>query len=138
MENVHCERSRSVHVVRARIGGLVHRAGCTISAAVVPRTGADAGSTTYLKWMEENWRSAYDYRALADTLDFISNMTYAQHTGESTPGPVAGFPWMEASIRYVLSLGVPARKISLGIPAYWTTGSPRTIPASVRACVATM
>jgi spore germination protein YaaH len=45
-------------------------------------------------------------------------MTYAQHTGGSTPGPVAGFPWMEASLRYVLSLGVPPSKISLGIPAY--------------------
>ena len=60
----------------------------------------------------------YDYKALADTLDFISYMTYAQHTGASPPGPVAGFPWMEQSLKYVLSLGIPPSKISLGIPAY--------------------
>jgi spore germination protein YaaH len=45
-------------------------------------------------------------------------MTYAQHTGGSTPGPVADYRWMEASLEYVLSLGVPPSKISLGIPSY--------------------
>jgi spore germination protein YaaH len=45
-------------------------------------------------------------------------MTYAQHMGGSTPGPIAGYPWMENSLQYVLSLGVPPSKISLGIPAY--------------------
>jgi spore germination protein YaaH len=45
-------------------------------------------------------------------------MTYAQHTGGTTPGPVAGYPWMESALKYVLSLGVPSSKISLGIPSY--------------------
>jgi spore germination protein YaaH len=96
----------------------LHQANCTLSAAVVPRMGDDPGTTTYSKWMFEYWRGAYDYKALADALDFISYMTYAQHTGGSPPGPVAGFPWMEACLKYVLSLGVPPEKISLGIPAY--------------------
>ena len=96
----------------------VHRAGCTLSAAVVPRTGEDPGPTTYHRWIYENWRSAYDYKALADTLDFISYMTYAQHTGNTPAGPVAGFPWMEACLKYVLSLGVAPAKISLGVPGY--------------------
>jgi spore germination protein YaaH len=96
----------------------VHRAGCTLSAAVVPRSSEDPGPTSYHRWIFENWRGAYDYKALADTLDFISYMTYAQHTGNSPPGPVAGFPWMEEALKYVLSLGVPPGKISLGIPAY--------------------
>jgi spore germination protein YaaH len=74
--------------------------------------------TPYQKWIFDNWRAVYDYKALADTLDFISYMTYAQHTGGSTVGPVAGYPWMKASLEYVLSLGVPPSKISLGIPAY--------------------
>lgn len=118
IENVHVsDRDAFTSFVRESADS-VHRAGCSISAAVVPRTGAGAGTTSYQKWMDENWRSAYDYRALADTLDFISYMTYAQHTGGSTAGPVAGFPWMEASLRYVLSLGVAPGKISLGIPAY--------------------
>jgi spore germination protein YaaH len=118
IENVHVsDRDVFTSFVRESTDS-VHRAGCSVSAAVVPRTGAPTGPSNYHRWMDENWRDAYDYKALADTLDFISYMTYAQHTGGSTPGPVAGFPWMEASLKYVLSLGVPPGKISLGIPAY--------------------
>jgi spore germination protein YaaH len=96
----------------------LHRVGCTASAAVVPRSSESAGTSDYHRWMFENWRGAYDYKALADALDFISYMTYAQHTGGSTPGPVAGYTWMEDALVYVLSLGVPPSKISLGIPSY--------------------
>lgn len=96
----------------------VHRAGCLLSAAVVPRAGEDPGSNSYDRWIHDNWRAAFDYKALADTLDFISYMTYAQHTGGSPPGPVAGYPWMKACLAYVLSLGVPPSKISLGLAGY--------------------
>ncbi len=105
------------HILSESVDSL-HHAGCTVSAAVVPRLNEDPGVTAYQKWIFDNWRAAYDYKALADTLDFISYMTYAQHTGGSTPGPVAGFPWMESSLQYALSLGVSPSKISLGIPAY--------------------
>ena len=96
----------------------LHRVGCSVSAAVVPRSSESLGTSNYHRWMFENWRGVYDYKALADALDFISFMTYAQHTGGSTPGPVAGYTWMEDALKYVLSLGVPPSKISLGIPAY--------------------
>jgi len=96
----------------------VHRAGCQLSAAVVPRTGDDPGTNSYDRWIYDNWRAAFDYKALADTLDFISYMTYAQHTGGSPPGPVAGYPWMKACLEYLLALGVPPSKISLGLAGY--------------------
>lgn len=98
----------------------VKRAGCGLSAAVVPRLGDDPGpdANSYDKWIHDNWRAAFDYKALADTLDFISYMTYAQHTGGSPPGPVAGYPWMLACLKYVLSLGVPPAKVSLGLAGY--------------------
>lgn len=96
----------------------LHRVGCSVSAAVVPRTSDDPGPTSFHRWIFENWRGAYDYKALADALDFISYMTYAQHTGGTPPGPVAGYTWMEDALRFVLSLGVPPSKISLGIPSY--------------------
>jgi spore germination protein YaaH len=96
----------------------VHRAGCQLSAAVVPRLGDDPGTNSYDRWIYDNWRGGFDYKALADTLDFISYMTYAQHTGGSPPGPVAGYPWMSACLQYVLSLGVPPNKISLGLASY--------------------
>ena len=96
----------------------VHRAGCTLSAAVVPRTGEDPGTNSYDTWIHDNWRAGFDYKALADTLDFISYMTYAQHTGGSPPGPVAGYPWTLACLKYLISLGVPPSKISLGLAGY--------------------
>ena len=96
----------------------LHAAKCSVSAAVVPRTGEDPGPTAYHKWIFENWRGVYDYKALAESLDFLSYMTYAEHTGGTPPGPVAGYPWMEECLKYVLSLGVPPSKISLGIPSY--------------------
>jgi spore germination protein YaaH len=118
IENVHVsDKDAFTSFVRESVDSL-HRAGCTVSAAVVPRTGEDRGPTDYHRWIYDNWRAVYDYKALADTLDFISYMTYAQHTGGSTAGPVGGYPWIEACLRYVLSLGVPPRKISLGIPGY--------------------
>jgi len=45
-------------------------------------------------------------------------MTYAQHTGGSPPGPVAGYPWVKACLEYLLSIGVPPNKISLGLASY--------------------
>ena len=96
----------------------VHRAGCQLSAAVVPRLGENPGSNSYDRWIFDNWRAAFDYKALADTLDFISYMTYAQHTGGSPPGPVAGYSWVKACLEYLLSLGVPPNKISLGLASY--------------------
>jgi len=118
IENVHVRDKDAFTSFTRESVDSVHHAGCTLSAAVVPRTGEDPGPTTYHKWIYENWRAVYDYKALADTLDFISYMTYAQHTGGSPAGPVAGYPWMKASLEYLLSLGVPPGKISLGIPAY--------------------
>jgi spore germination protein YaaH len=96
----------------------LHAAKCSVSAAVVPRTGENPGPTPYHKWIFENWRGVYDYKALAESLDFLSYMTYAEHTGGTPPGPVAGYPWMEECLKYLLSLGVPPSKISLGIPSY--------------------
>jgi spore germination protein YaaH len=96
----------------------LHRVNCSVSAAVVPRMSDDPGPTSYHRWIFDNWRGVYDYKALADALDFLSYMTYAQHTGGSPPGPVAGYSWMEDCLKFVLSTGVPPSKISLGIPSY--------------------
>jgi spore germination protein YaaH len=118
LENIHVhDRDRFTAFVREATDS-VHRAGCTLSAAVVPRASDDPGTNTYDKWIYDNWRGVYDYKALADTLDFISYMTYAEHTGGSPAGPVAGMPWMVDCLKYLLALGVPPSKISLGIPSY--------------------
>ena len=117
-ENFHVsDRDAFTSFTRAAVDS-VHRAGCSLSAAVVPRTGDDPGSGSYDRWIYDNWRGGFDYKALADTLDFISYMTYAQHTGGSPPGPVAGYRWMLACLDYLLARGVPPAKISLGLAGY--------------------
>lgn len=108
----------------------LHATGCSLSAAVVPRAGEFPGPTSYHVWIYENWRGVYDYKAIADAGDFISLMTYDQHTHRTPPGPVAGMPWMLRALQYVLSLGVPPEKVSIGIPAYSTHWEPAYDPAT--------
>ncbi|NUO63314.1 MAG: hypothetical protein HOQ11_15425 [Gemmatimonadaceae bacterium] len=96
----------------------LHRVKCSLSAAVVPRSSDYPGPTSYHKWIYDNWRAAYDYKALADAMDFISLMTYSQHTRRTPPGPVASYEWMERVVKYVLAQGVPPSKLSLGLPSY--------------------
>jgi spore germination protein YaaH len=118
IENVHVtDKGALTSFMRDAAVGL-HGVNCSVSAAVVPRTSDDPGPTSYHRWIFDNWRGVYDYKALADALDFISYMTYAQHTGGTPPGPVAGYTWMEDALKFALSTGVPPSKISLGIPSY--------------------
>lgn len=132
LENIHVSDRDAFTAFTREAVDSVHRAGCTLSAAVVPRTNDTPGPTPYHRWIHDNWRAVYDYKALADTLDFLAYMTYAQHTGGSPPGPVGGLPWIRASLRYLLAQGVPPQKISLGIPGFsdhwgpmynWRSGS---------------
>ena len=133
IENVHVKDKDAFTSFAKETADSLHAIGCTLSAAVVPRLSEDRGPTSYHKWIFDNWRGVYDYKALADVMDFISYMTYAQHTGNSPSGPVAGYRWVEDCLKYALMLGVPPSKISLGLasysdhwyPSYDTTAGPR-------------
>ena len=116
-ENIHVKDKDLYTDFYRQAAGALHTGGFAISVAVVPRTGEYVGPTEYHKWMYEYWRGAYDYKALGEIGDFVSLMTYDQHTFRTPPGPVAGIPWMEAVIQFVLQ-GVPSSKISLGLPFY--------------------
>lgn len=61
--------------------------------------------------------SLLDLKEIGRTSDFLTLMAYDHHGRSAPPGPVAGYPWVEQSIRYLLQF-VPAAKISLGIPFY--------------------
>jgi spore germination protein YaaH len=116
-ENIHVRDRDAFTEFYRQAAHALHAAGFAISIAVVPRVSENTGPTEYHKWIYEFWRGAYDYKALGEIGDFISLMTYDQHTHRTTPGPVAGLRWMEAVIRFVLPM-VPASKISIGIPFY--------------------
>jgi spore germination protein YaaH len=122
-ENLHVtDRDRFTQFYKETAKAL-HAEGFQLSIAVVHRPDEYPGRTQYLKWLFENWRAGYDLKALADAGDFISVMTYSQHTRRTPPGPNAGIPWVMDNIEYFL-LYVPPSKLSLGIPVvsqHWTT-----------------
>lgn len=101
----------------------LHADGRSISIAVVHRPQESPGPTKYFKWLYRNWRAGYDLDALAREADFISVMTYSQHTRRTPPGPNASIPWMVRNIEYFLQ-HVPKEKLSLGIAVtsqHWHT-----------------
>ncbi len=117
-ENISVRDRDAFTAFSREVADSLRRINCSLSAAVVPRSSEYPGPTSYHKWIYDNWRGAYDYKALAEFMDFLSVMTYSQHTRRTPPGPVAGYPWMEGTVKYLLSIGVPPGKISLGLPAY--------------------
>ena len=104
----------------------LHKQGLKLSMAVVPNAPGYAGRGPFGKWMWEYWRGAYDLKALGQALDLVCLMTYDQHTRWTTPGPVAGMPWVMDNLQYALKV-VPKEKLSLGIALYgyhWFAGDP--------------
>jgi spore germination protein YaaH len=104
----------------------LHKQGLKLSMAVVPNAPGYAGRGPFGKWMWEYWRGAYDLKALGQALDLVCLMTYDQHTRWTTPGPVAGMPWVMDNLQYALKQ-VPKEKLSLGIALYgyhWFAGDP--------------
>lgn len=95
----------------------LHGAGYKISVAVVPRTSDGAVGTAYGRFMQDSWRGGYDIPALARIGDFVSLMTYSEHTRRTTPGPIGGMPWTREALDFFLRF-VPPEKLSLGIPTY--------------------
>lgn len=103
-------------------------AGYTVSIAIVPRDGDLAGVTAYNRWIFDSWRGGYDLAALGRASDFVSWMSYDQHTRRTPPGPVAGLPWMRDGVEYALKF-IPASKLSVGTPLYGDAWSVQADPS---------
>jgi spore germination protein YaaH len=104
----------------------LHAEGLQLSIATVPNAPGYPGKGGFAKWIYEDWRGAYDLKALAQFVDLICLMTYDQNTRWTPPGPVAGWDWTVENLDYALKI-VPKEKLSLGIPVYgyhWYAGAP--------------
>jgi spore germination protein YaaH len=65
----------------------------------------------------------YRHDLIALTVDFIALMTFNEHAGTPSPGPVASLPWVERKIVEILRR-VPANQILMGMPYFnqvWRT-----------------
>lgn len=118
----------------------LHGAGCTISIAVVHRPDELAGPLGYHRFLFDSWRAAYDLPALARIGDFITLMSYSQHTRRTPPGPQAGLTWLTAVVDYALQSVAP-EKLSLGIPTqglHWFTREDNALPERARSWAETV
>lgn len=71
------------------------------------------------------WQGSYDYKELAKYSDYLMLMAYDESYSGGPAGPVASLPFVEKSIQYALSEGVPSDKIVLGLALYgryWKDG----------------
>jgi len=103
----------------------LHKKGFIVSFAVAPLVSDNPQPSEFLKRSYAIWEGAYDLKALGESADFLTIMTYDQHTHGTTPGPTASFPWAEQAIKHTLKF-VSSQKISLGIASYssyWYTGT---------------
>jgi spore germination protein YaaH len=105
---------------------VLHQEHLQVQIDVVPNAPGHAGETAFGKWIFEEWRGAYDLKALGESVDLICLMTYDQNTHWTMPGPVGGWTWTKENLDYALKV-VPKDKLSLGIAVYgyhWFTGDP--------------
>lgn len=119
-ENIHVTDRKAYTEFYRKAAKALHKRDFILSIAVVPTNTDFEFPTAYHRYMYQYWRGSFDLKELAEIGDFISLMTYAQHTRNTPPGPASGVPWMKEMVEYALDSGVPAEKISLGIPFYST------------------
>ncbi len=93
----------------------LHKNNLILSVAAVSRTVDYEDTDAFL-----NWSGAFDYKRIANAVDFISLMTYDD---SNSVGPSSSIPFVNSVLNYVKDK-IPANKLSLGIPVYywgWTT-----------------
>ena len=125
-ENIHWTDRDALSALVEKSASAFHRENLQLTIATVPNAPGAPGESGFSTWIYENWRGAYDLKALAQYVDLICLMTYDQHTRWTAPGPVAGWAWTVANLDYALQV-VPPEKLSLGIPLYgyhWFAGTP--------------
>jgi spore germination protein YaaH len=118
MEDLHITDKDAFTAYFKETADALHKAGLQISAALVHATSNMGGPSAFHLYLFENWRAGYDFKALAEIGDFLSIMTYDQHTQRTPPGPISSPEWMESVVKYLVDSGVAPEKISLGIPTY--------------------
>lgn len=91
----------------------LHPKGKLVMVSVMSKTSATA----------QPWYDEYNYRDLAQYVDYVQIMSYDKHYSTSAPGPVAPVEWVREVMAYAVT-EIPSEKILMGIPYYgrsWRT-----------------
>jgi spore germination protein YaaH len=83
---------------------VLHQEHLQVQIDVVPNAPGHAGETAFGKWIFEEWRGAYDLKALGESVDLICLMTYDQNTHWTMPGPVGGWTLTKENLDYALKV----------------------------------
>ncbi len=112
----------------------MHRAGFVLSIAVVHRPEEAVGPLGYHRFLFDSWRGGYDLAAIGKAADFVTIMSYSQHTRRTPPGPQAGMAWTRDVTNHFLR-HIPKEKLSLGIATQsmrWYTREDASLPERAR------
>src|SRR5688500_4042643 len=71
----------------------LRRAGVVTSIALVHRPAEEVGPLGYHRFLLDSWRGGHDLAAIGKAADFVTIMSYSQHTRRTPPGPQAGMAW---------------------------------------------
>jgi spore germination protein len=102
----------------------MRRLGKVCMVTVMPRT-----SDQLTVWRGKLIPGVYDYTAIAADASRMRVMAYDQHAADTTPGPIAGFPWVRKIAAYTAKKA-PLGKVELGVPTYgrdWSSGTAATL-----------
>lgn len=107
-ENMLAKDARPFCEFMAELKAACKAKGLLLAAALAPKSDDDG------TW---DGNQAHDYRCLAPSLDLIRPMTYDEHWGTSTAGPVSSPEFSEMVVRYAAVVANPG-KVELGIAGY--------------------
>ena len=110
-EQLKSSQKANFSVLIEQLATVLHSKGKLLGVAIHPKTGEG-------KPNENNGSAAQDLLALSKSADQLYFMTYGEHWNESSPGPIASISWVKNVINYAISIGVPRKKIFMGIPLY--------------------
>lgn len=115
---VQADSKAYTELIRA-VARAFHRRHLLLSVAVPSPLLQPAAGETYAEMFGgfAVMTEPYDLKAIAKAADFVTLMTYGQYGAGMPPGPVAGYNWVEQSIRFALRW-IPAHKLSMGL-GFW-------------------
>lgn len=107
-ENLPAQDKENFSVFIEELSHALHAQQKLVGVAIHPKTSENNPD-------EDNGSHAQDLVRLSKAADQLYFMTYLEHGLFSDPGPPGSYDWIRQVISYALSIGVPNKKIFMGV-----------------------